>query len=111
MDKPKLDTDKPEPDIYDIVVLLPARNEELTIRESILRFSVSLPEAHIVVIDNNSSDLTLKVAQEVIDTTSLNARVIKECKPGKGNAIFAGFSAVNASVRNHKGHPSLECGS
>jgi len=98
MDKPKLDTDKPESDIYDIVVLLPARNEELTIRESILRFSVSLPEAHIVVIDNNSSDLTLKVAQEVIDTASLNARVIKECKPGKGNAIFAGFSAVNAFV-------------
>ena len=85
-------------DFHDIVVLLPARDEQLTIRESIVRFSESLPEAHIVVIDNNSNDSTAVFAQQTIDTMGLDARVISEPKLGKGNAVFAGFRAVDASV-------------
>lgn len=87
-----------ESDNYDLLVLLPAKDEELTIRESILRFGNCLPNAHIIVIDNNSGDSTAKFAIEAMQELKINGRVISELKAGKGNAIWAGLCAAKASV-------------
>jgi len=47
-------------------------------------------EIEVIVIDNNSTDKTAKIA------SARGARVIHEPKKGKGNAIKTGFNAVSA---------------
>lgn len=76
-----------------ITALIPCFNEESAIgsvieqfpREELHRRGYSLD---IIVIDNNSTDRTVIVAEKA------GARVIRENKQGKGNAIRAGFYAV-----------------
>ena len=41
-----------------IAIILPAYNESLTIKDTILSFYNELPTANIVVVDNNSNDDT-----------------------------------------------------
>ena len=45
-----------------IVVLIPCLNEEITIGKVIRDFQKSIPEAQIIVFDNNSTDRTASVA-------------------------------------------------
>ena len=80
------------------MVVLPAKNETLTIRESILRFSNSLSNAHIVVVDNNSSDQTRSIAKQTMEELEVNGQVVKETKAGKGNAVWAGLHSARATV-------------
>lgn len=47
---------------YEITVLLPAYNEELSIGETIARINKLYPEFEILVIDDGSTDDTMKVA-------------------------------------------------
>ncbi len=76
-----------------IVVLIPCYNEEKGIGEVIERFprdqllfqGYSL---EIIVIDNNSADRTVEIAQ------ASGASVISERKQGKGNAMRKGFAEV-----------------
>ena len=84
--------------MHDLVVVLPAKNEALTIRESISRFSLCLPNAHIVVVDNDSTDRTALIAMQTIESLEINGQVINEPKAGKGNAIWAGLHAAQAAV-------------
>ena len=65
-----------------IVILIPCLNEEITIRKVIRDFQKSIPEAQIVVFDNNSSDRTASIALET------GAKVIKELRPGKGHCLL-----------------------
>ena len=69
-----------------IAVVLPAYNEELTIRQSIEDFHGALPDAQIVVVNNNSSDKTLNIAIETIERLRCGT-VISEPRQGKGNAV------------------------
>lgn len=73
-----------------IVVLIPCFNEELTIGKVIKDFQQHLPQAHIYVFDNNSTDRTAEIA--------LNAGAIvkKVYQQGKGNVIRAMFRQVEA---------------
>jgi glycosyltransferase involved in cell wall biosynthesis len=64
-----------------VTILIPCKNEELTIRDVILDCEHELPSAKIVVGDNNCTDRTREIAER------LGVRVI-DCKaPGKGNAL------------------------
>jgi len=77
-----------------IAVLIPCYNEESGIGSVIEQFSKQCLrqqgyELDIIVIDNNSSDRTARIAK------SAGARVIKETKQGKGYAIQAGFYAIS----------------
>ena len=49
-----------------VAVILPAYNESMTIVDTIIDFSEELPEAIIIVVDNNSSDDTFNLAQSII---------------------------------------------
>lgn len=72
-----------------VTIVIPCYNEEDGIASVIKGFpQKALKHAYdfdILVIDNNSSDNTAKVAKEA------GARVINEPKQGKGNAIRTGF--------------------
>lgn len=71
-----------------IAVLIPCYNEEITIKKVIDDFKNELPEATIIVCDNNSSDNTFSIAK------SAGAVTKKEFEQGKGNA-------VRSMIRDH----------
>jgi glycosyltransferase involved in cell wall biosynthesis len=81
-----------------IAVILPAYNEELTIRETILNFHEAVPEALIVVVDNNSRDRTVELATEAFSSIACATRLIREPRQGKGRALRRAFHEVDAGV-------------
>ncbi|MEO1267488.1 MAG: glycosyltransferase family 2 protein [Myxococcota bacterium] len=74
----------------DVVVMVPCHNEELTIGKVIDDFKRELPHARIVVVDNCCTDDTAAIAQ------AHGAKVIREPRKGKGNAVAAMFEQVRA---------------
>lgn len=81
-----------------VAIILPAYNEELTIARTIEAFYRELPEAQIVVIDNNSKDSTFLIAMDTLKHLNARGVVIKEIRQGKGNAIRRAFTDVNADI-------------
>lgn len=77
---------------YRIAVLLPCRNEALTIAQVVSDFRTVLPEAEIYVYDNRSTDDTAEQA------TRAGAIVRYEREPGKGNVIRRMFADVDADI-------------
>ena len=73
-----------------IAVLIPCYNEELTIFKVVRDFQRVIPEAKIYVYDNNSSDLTVAMAE------SAGAIVRKETMQGKGNVLRRMFREIDA---------------
>ena len=76
----------------DIAVVIPCRNEALTIGKVVDDFARELPEARIVVFDNGSEDATASVAADH------GATVLFEPRPGKGYVIESLFDRVVADV-------------
>lgn len=81
-----------------IAIILPAYNEELTIKDTILSFYKELPDAQIVVVDNNSSDKTSKITQETFLDNNIKGTLLFEKRQGKGNAIRYAFNKIEADV-------------
>jgi glycosyltransferase involved in cell wall biosynthesis len=75
-----------------VAVLLPCRNEEVTIGKTVRDFRRVLPAATIYVYDNASSDHTAQVAR------SAGAIVRHAPVPGKGNVLRRMFAEVDADV-------------
>ncbi|NNC38149.1 MAG: glycosyltransferase [Acidimicrobiales bacterium] len=75
-----------------IAVLLPAYNEEEGLAHVIEGFRKSLPDARIIVCDNNSKDKTTEVAQKA------GAEVFFQPLPGKGNAMRRLFREIHADI-------------
>ena len=75
-----------------ITVIIPCYNEEITIASVIKDFNTHLPEAEIVVYDNNSKDDTAKIAKEC------GATVISEPRQGKGNVIRSAFRDIESDI-------------
>jgi len=81
-----------------IAIILPAYNEELTIASTIEAFYAQLPDANIVVIDNNSKDNTGIVASQTLEKLKTRGKVITELRQGKGNAVRRGFMDIDADI-------------
>lgn len=79
-----------------ISIIIPAYNESLTIAQTIEAFSKALPEAKIVVVNNNSTDDTASLALESIKKARCNGVVLNESRQGKGFALRKAFSEVEA---------------
>jgi glycosyltransferase involved in cell wall biosynthesis len=80
--------------IKKITIIIPCYNEEKGIGKVIDSIPVHKLARHhymteIIVVDNNSTDKTAKIALEK------NVRVIKETKKGKGSAVKTGFENVS----------------
>lgn len=73
-----------------IAVLIPCYNEAVTIGDTVKAYHEALPEAEIVVCDNNSTDGTNYLASQA------GARVIYAHRQGKGNALRKLFQSVRA---------------
>jgi len=73
-----------------IVILIPCLNEEITIGKVIHDFQDAIPEAKIIVFDNNSTDRTAAIARDC------GAEVIPESRSGKGHVVASMFRKVDA---------------
>ncbi|MDR2694764.1 MAG: glycosyltransferase family 2 protein, partial [Deltaproteobacteria bacterium] len=82
---------------YDVAILLPAYNEELTIAGTIAGFRDAMPSARIYVINNNSDDGTAAVAEEILARTDRGA-LLHEPRQGKGNALRRGLLEIDADI-------------
>lgn len=81
-----------------IVVILPAYNEELTIAGTIEGFHGAIPEAAIWVVNNRSSDATETIAKQSLMQLGCAGGVLNEKRPGKGNAVRRAFLEIDADV-------------
>ena len=80
-----------------ITVLIPCYNEESGISQVVQAFPLERLTAHgftleVLVIDNNSTDKTARIARKA------GARVIFEARKGKGNAIRTGMARISADT-------------
>ena len=73
-----------------IVILIPCFNEETTIEKVIHDFQKAIPEAEIIVFDNNSTDQTAFFAKKA------GAKIIEESRQGKGYVVASMFQKVDA---------------
>lgn len=73
-----------------IAVLVPCRNEALTVAGVVAEFRKALPAASIYVYDNRSDDDTSSRAREA------GAVVRRESLPGKGNVVRRMFADIDA---------------
>jgi glycosyltransferase involved in cell wall biosynthesis len=73
-----------------LLVVLPTLNEEISIAGTVTSLRNQVPGCDILVVDNGSTDNTVKVAIE------LGLRVIHEPNRGKGFAIRRGLSQVGS---------------
>jgi Glycosyl transferase family 2 len=76
----------------DVAVLLPCRNEEVTIAKVVEDFADALPHATIYVYDNASTDGTAAEAARA------GAIVRRSPAPGKGNVMRRMFAEIDADV-------------
>lgn len=81
-----------EKDQLKITVAIPCYNEESTIAKVISDFKTELPQADVMVVDNNSKDNTAEVARR------LGAVVFSEKKQGKGNAVRKIFDEFKGDI-------------
>ena len=75
-----------------VAVLIPCHNEEAAIGKVIDDFRAQLPDARIVVFDNNSTDRTAEIAR------ARSAQVYREPRQGKGSVVEAMFDKVQADL-------------
>ncbi|MBD8879669.1 glycosyltransferase [Rhodanobacter sp. 7MK24] len=75
-----------------VAVLVPCFNEAVAIGKVVRDFAESLPQARIVVYDNNSTDDTASVAR------AAGAEVRQERLQGKGNVVRRMFADVDADI-------------
>lgn len=75
-----------------IAVLIPCLNEEATVGQVVRDFKAQLPDAEIIVVDNNSTDKTAECARRE------GARVFFERRRGKGFVMQRLFQDVDADV-------------
>ena len=75
-----------------VAVLIPCHDEEVTIAAVVASFRAELPEAVVIVYDNNSRDRTVEVAR------AAGAVVRSERLQGKGNVVRRMFADVEADA-------------
>lgn len=85
-----------------VAVLIPAYNEELTIRNVILDFwgycGKENYDYKIYVIDNNSKDNTNQIARQTLLDLDITGEVLFVKRQGKANAIKYAFQKIDADV-------------
>ncbi|MDI6774237.1 MAG: glycosyltransferase [Verrucomicrobiota bacterium] len=75
-----------------IAVLIPCYNEELTVARVVQDFRSELPDAEIIVYDNNSTDRTAEIARQ-------NGAVVRAvARRGKGAVVRAMFRDADADI-------------
>ena len=82
-------------------VLVPCRDEESVIAETVSAARSTFPDLHVWVIDDASEDATAAVVQDLMvfdDRVHLISRVAPEARTGKGDALNAAYRIVSDQV-------------
>lgn len=75
-----------------VSVIVPAYNEEATIRQVVLDFVSHAAVDEVLVVDNNCKDKTAELAREA------GARVVEESAPGYGCALRCGMREASSDL-------------
>ncbi|MEO6595425.1 MAG: glycosyltransferase family 2 protein [Planctomycetota bacterium] len=75
-----------------VSLVIPAYNEEETIRQVVEEFRQEPHLDELIVVDNNCKDRTAAIAAEA------GATVIAESRPGYGSALMAGMNAAKGEL-------------
>jgi len=86
--------DTPFADLGRIVVIIPTYNEFLTLPTIVARVRSSVPEAHVLVIDDHSPDGTGALADSIAADDSTVEVMHRKAKEGLGAAYLAGFAST-----------------
>ena len=81
-----------------VAIVLPAYNEEQTIAATVAEFHAAIPDATIVVVDNNSTDATRAKALEAFAAIGGKGLLLTESRQGKGYAVRRALARVLADV-------------
>lgn len=81
-----------------IAIILPAYNEAATVAQTMRTFHAALPEAELIVVNNNSKDDTAEIAGRTLKELGARGQVLHESRQGKGNAMRRAFLEVDADV-------------
>lgn len=81
-----------------VAIVIPAFNEEITLKKTIIDYHTYLPDAAIYVIDNNSTDSTNEIAKSTIEELGCDGSVFLEKRQGKANAIRKAFCEIDADI-------------
>lgn len=73
-----------------IAIIIPCLNEEKTIGSVVTAFAKELPNAHVIVFDNNSTDRTAEIAARS------GAIVVPSPRKGKGAVLRHAFRGIEA---------------
>lgn len=78
-----------------IAILIPCYNEAPTIEKVVQDWRTTVPEGHVYVYDNNSSDDSVAIMQRLmVDDSQIHLR--SEPRQGKGNVIDSMFRDIDA---------------
>jgi glycosyltransferase involved in cell wall biosynthesis len=80
-----------------ITVIIPAFNEEKTIREIIQKVLLTKIPGEIIVVDDGSADRTSEVLRPFVDQNTIRL-VVHEKNRGKGAAVITGLSHATGDV-------------
>ncbi len=80
-----------------ITILIAAFNEEKNIERTLsyIHNQDYGGKIKVIIVDNNSSDNTAKIATKIGKKTGLDLTIIREEKPGKANALNKGLTLIN----------------
>lgn len=83
---------------FEASVVIPAYNEEEYIGACLqsLTWQKTKTNFEVIVVDNNSTDKTSKIAKSFMD--KLNLRVVHEKRQGRGVARWRGFEEANGEI-------------
>ncbi|MFA5143058.1 MAG: glycosyltransferase [Candidatus Omnitrophota bacterium] len=82
-----------------VSIIIPARNEEEWIRDSFLSIlNLNYPEFEIILVDDNSTDRTLAILDEILDLKIRNTQYIKHFKDGQVKEILKSAKYTNVTV-------------
>ena len=79
-----------------LCVVLPAFNEEASIKQTIQEYQNQFPASRIIVVDNNSTDKTWDIA--VSELRSPKNLVVRERRQGKGHALRTAISRIDSDI-------------
>ena len=85
--------------------LVPCRDEQAVIGETVLYLRATFPAAHVWVVDDDSDDSTASVVRRIRGRTDTNIHLVQRMRPhartGKGDALNAGYRAIRQWMGRH----------
>ncbi len=78
-------------DLGQVLVIIPTYNERDNIEPILARVAASVPDAHVLIVDDASPDGTGKIADELAAADPRIHVMHRTTKTGLGGAYIAGF--------------------